>query len=75
MLMDPTRETACGLTLLQVQQIMADRVTIWADRQHVNRLAREARAEAIAATRAIVRRARVVTKDGQRCPWMRRPGA
>lgn len=34
----PSDVTSSGLSLFTVRQIMADRVTVWADRKHAERL-------------------------------------
>lgn len=71
---DPHR-TASGMSVLDLQQLMADRVEVWADKRHRERLAREATAERQAGHARQVARvaaARLVTSDGVRSPWIAR---
>ncbi len=46
---DPGERTACGLSLDDLRDLMAARVTVWADRQHALRLEREATDAAVIA--------------------------
>ena len=49
--------TPCGLTLADVELLMAARVTVWADQRHAERLARDAAIDTAVATRVATWRA------------------
>jgi hypothetical protein len=67
--------TTSGMSILDLNQLMADRVTIWADKKLRARLAREATTERVTGHERQVARvaaAKLRTTEGVRSPWTAR---
>ncbi len=71
---DPGERTHSGLSLDDVRDLMAARVTVWADLRHAQRLEREAKEAAALATRVVNYRAHRVRSRAaaQKRYWARR---
>ncbi len=68
---DPGERTACGLSLADLRELMARRVTVWADRRHAQRVERDRRHAAIVAKRLAQWSARQHRQEAARRRWAR----